>query len=161
MQTIRPLLALGALLLVASCTPDGGRLTTPDEPLSSAGARTYTLYAITFRYNYTTQLTEVAPTFNAGYIQVDQVSDADGSVSSIGTVQSGSTAGNQYFTKPDGHSLRLTAVPTAARCNLWHWVLKTPSGSSLTIGGRTAPPTSINMDSYSQYSYARAEFFCS
>lgn len=161
MQLIRPILALGALLLAASCAPDAGQLTAPNQPLRSAGTRTYTLYAITYRYNYTTRLTEVWPTFNAGYIQVDQVSDADGSESPMGTVQSGGSAGNQYFTKADGHSLRLTAVPTAARCSLWYWVLKTPSGSSLSIGGRTAPPTSINMDSYSQYSYARAEFFCS
>jgi hypothetical protein len=161
MQLIRPLFALGALLLAASCAPDAGQLTAPDQPLRSAGTRTYTLYALSWWYDYGTQTTQVFSSYNSGYIQVEQVSDADGSASQIAAVQSGTGPNTQSVTKPDGYSLRLTAVPTASRCKLWRWVLKTPSGSSTTLGGRTTPPNPINMDSYSQYSYARADFFCS
>lgn len=160
MRTIRPLLALCALLLATSCAPDSGQITAPNKPLKSATAQTYTLYALSWYYDAGTRTMQPLSSYNSGYVQVELVSDADGSVSQLGTVQSGTGPNTQSFSKPAGYSLRLTAVPTVSQCHLWKWVLKTPSGSSLTIGGTTTPPSQINMDSYSQYNFARADFFC-
>lgn len=161
MRPIRPLFVLATALLAASCAPDAGRLTAaPDQPLMSAGARTYTVYALAWYYNYSTRTMQPLSSYNAGYIKVELVSDADGSATQIGTVQSGTGTSTSSFTKPDGYSLRLTGVPTVSGCSVWRWVLKTPSGSSLTVGGTTAPPNPINMDSYSAYNNARIDFFC-
>lgn len=153
MQKIRPLLALGAALLVTGCAPDSEQLVEPAQPLRSDWTRTYSVSGQTYEHFGLGNNQPVS--YAAGYLVVELVADVGGSASQVGIVW-GEFDDAQSFYKPSGYSLRLTAVSTQSNCDFWRWVLSTPTGTTTTTGSSSQ----INMDDARPYSIVRGDFLC-